>query len=169
VPRAAIAARARTIIARTLPAGEDAEAFPVRTGETRHWLQRAGAGLAASGTVTVEAAILGLPLVVVYRLQWLTYRLARRLVRIPFFTMVNLVAGRQVYPEFLQQEVTPDRLCPALAAILPGGDRHEEVKAGMREAVQALRGDGDVCRQAAAAVLDTVREHARGNPHAAPN
>ncbi|MBN2450690.1 MAG: lipid-A-disaccharide synthase [Lentisphaeria bacterium] len=129
----------------------------VDTGRTRTWMRSAGAALAASGTVTMEAAILGLPLVSVYRLAWPTYVLARLCVRdIPYFTIVNLVAGRVVYQEFLQGMVRPDVLAPAVEAILPGGSRHAEVLRGMADTVAALGGGGDASGRAAAEVLDVV-------------
>jgi lipid-A-disaccharide synthase len=150
-PNEGIAARCRTRLA---AAGETTVMIDV--GRTQHWMQRAGTGLAASGTVTVEAAILGLPLVVVYRVNPVTYRLGRWLVKIPFFTMVNLVAGKRVYEEFLQGEVQAARLGPALAAILPGGPRRVEVTAGMIEAVSALGGGGQASAEAARLILEVA-------------
>ncbi len=159
LPREALAATARRCLA-TLPP----EALPevrVEVGRTRHWMQRAAAGLAASGTVTMEAAILGLPVVSVYRLSWLTYVLARLVVRgLPFFTIVNLVAGREVFPELLQGEVRVARLLPALESILPGGARREDVLRGMAEAVAAL-GEGRAASETAARL---VLEAADGQP-----
>jgi len=128
----------------------------VEVGRTQHWMQRAGTGLAASGTVTVEAAILGLPLVVVYRVNPLTYWLGRWLVKIPYFTMVNLVAGKRVFAEFLQQEVRAERLGPALLELLPGGGRRGEVEAGMAEAVTALGGGGNASAEAARLILEVA-------------
>ncbi|MEI8079219.1 MAG: lipid-A-disaccharide synthase, partial [bacterium] len=150
-PNDGIAARCR---ARLVAAGETA--VTIEVGRTQYWLQRAGTGLAASGTVTVEAAILGLPLVVVYRVNPVTYWLGRWLVKIPFFTMVNLVAGKRVYEEFLQGAVQAARLGPALAAILPGGPRRAEVTVGMGEAVTALGGGGHASAEAARLVLEVA-------------
>lgn len=155
LPREAIARVARDCLAR-----RDAASLPelrIEVGQTRHWMQVASAGLAASGTVTMEAAILGLPLVSVYRLSWLTYALARLVVRgVPFFTIVNLVAGREVYQEFLQGHVTAPWLVPAMEAILPGGGRRDEVLAGMAQAVAGLGQGSAVSATAAALVLETA-------------
>lgn len=129
-------------------------------GQTRQWMRRAGAGIAASGTVTVEAAILGLPLVVVYKVNPLTYRLAQALVDIPYITMTNLVANKTVYEEFVQKNLTPKNLGSAVLAIQPGGHRHDEVIQGMNDTVNALGGQTDICRNAARAVLDGTRSHA---------
>ncbi len=140
-----------------------ATAVSIDVGRTRHWLQIAAAGLATSGTVTMEAAILGLPVVSVYRVSWLTYAIGRRLVHgIRFFTIVNLVADREIFAEFLQGEVTVDRLVPALEAILPGGERREAVLQGMADAVAALGPTGAVSATAARLVLQASDEGNQG-------
>ncbi|MCF7853953.1 MAG: lipid-A-disaccharide synthase [Candidatus Pacebacteria bacterium] len=125
-------------------------------GETRRWLQEADAGLAASGTVTVEAAIFGLPLVVVYRLNRITYWLAKMLVRVPYFTMVNVVVNDAVYPEFLQADVVPEKLGPALQSVMRGGPQRKRVETGMQKCVRALGGHRDIGRRTAQAILDVV-------------
>lgn len=80
-------------------------------GGARELLAAANAAIVASGTVTVEAALAKVPFVVVYRLSPFSYRIARLLVRgVRHFAMVNLIAGRRVVPEILQDEVTPERL-----------------------------------------------------------
>jgi lipid-A-disaccharide synthase len=126
-------------------------------GKTREWLQCGEVGLAASGTVTVESAILGLPLVVVYRVSPLTYWLARMLVNIPYFAMVNVVAGRRVFDEFLQGDVRPEILGPAVEAIMVDGPRRDDVIQGMGDCVAALGRGENVCENAARAVLEVIR------------
>ncbi len=98
-------------------------------GNTRWWQQRAGTGMAASGTVTVECAISGLPLVVCYRLNKITFMVARMLVKLfrGYFTMTNIIADKNVYEEFLQWQVCPEILVPAIEKVLPGGERRAEV------------------------------------------
>ena len=116
------------------------EGFPLElhVGETPTWLRRATVGLAASGTVTVQAAILGLPLVVGYKVNPISYAIWRRLVKVDFITMVNLIAGHCVYEEYLQGDVSPRVLVPALERILPNGERRAEVETGIREVTDAL-------------------------------
>jgi lipid-A-disaccharide synthase len=153
LPRPALVEVARRCLHEADP--ELAAAVSIDVGRTRHWMQVAVAGLATSGTVTMEAAILGLPLVSVYRVSWLTYCLGRLLIHgIRFFTIVNLVADREVFEEFLQGEVRVGRLVPALEAILPGGARREAVLQGMADAVAALGPAGAVSAEAARWVLD---------------
>ena len=122
------------------------------TGRSAEFQQRAGTGLAASGTVTVEAAIAGLPLVVVYRMNYFTLLIGAVLVKLyrGFFTMTNIIAGRMVYEEFLQWRVAPAHLVPAVERILPGGARRREVEQGMDEVRQLLEPARDsALRQAA--------------------
>jgi lipid-A-disaccharide synthase len=129
-------------------------------GETRQWLSRASAGLAASGTVTVEAAILGLPLVVAYRLNPISWHILKRIVKLPYVTIANLVTQRCVYEEYLQTDAVPEKLAPALLSILPGGKRHANVVAGIQECVTQLGGDDAVSLRVADAVLATMKEDA---------
>ncbi|MFO7821991.1 MAG: lipid-A-disaccharide synthase [Lentisphaeria bacterium] len=143
---------------------DDGPEIKVVRESARQWMGRADAGIAASGTVTVEAAILGLPLVVVYKVHWLTYNFARRLVKVPYFTMVNLVVQREVFREFLQGNVKPDVLAPALESICSGGVDRAFTEKGMQEALKALGGYSDVSRNTAVKVLETagLKETASG-------
>jgi len=141
LPRPALAEQAGAMVERFRSRHADSPEIAVSSGETRIWLRRAAAGLAASGTVTVEAAILGLPVVVVYRLNWFTYQLARFLVKVPYITIANLVCRRLIFEEFIQGQATPENVASALEAILPDGSRRAEVEAGMRGFVAALGGD----------------------------
>lgn len=125
-------------------------------GNARELMTSATAGLAASGTVTVEAAILGLPLVVAYKVNWLTYQIAKRLVKLPAITIANLVTGHTVYEERLQYEATPDKISAALNDILPGGCRRDEVVNGMCECVDMLGNKSNVSRKVAENVLEVA-------------
>lgn len=73
---------------------------------------------ASSGTATLETAVLGVPLIVMYRLSNMTYRVARRLVKLPHFSLVNIVAGREVVPELLQDDVTAPKIAAAARKLL---------------------------------------------------
>ena len=119
----------------------DCPEVSISCGDTGIWMQKAGTGLAASGTVTVECALSGLPLVVGYKLNLMTLALARILVKLyrGFFTMVNIIADKEVFQEFLQWHFAPKELLPALEAILPDGSRRAEVEAGIKAVSDALR------------------------------
>ena len=128
----------------------------ISVGNTRERMTEATAGLAASGTVTVEAAILGLPLVVAYKTNWLTYQIAKRLVKLPSITIANLVTNRTVYEECIQYDVTAAKMGAALEKILPGGKRREEVLAGIRECVGKLGSEMQVSQKVAEEVLEVL-------------
>jgi lipid-A-disaccharide synthase len=81
-------------------------------------LRAADAGLCKSGTTTLEAAIADCPLVVAYRTGRISFALAKRLVKVPHIGLVNVVAGREVAPEFIQDEVVPARMADTLAELL---------------------------------------------------
>lgn len=89
-----------------------------RVGLSHAVLSTATAAVVASGTATVEAALAGVPMVVVYRISALTYKLGRPFVRVPHFAMVNLIAGRQIVAELIQGDFTPERVEGEVLALL---------------------------------------------------
>jgi lipid-A-disaccharide synthase len=93
---------------------------PVTLVQGRTYAARAyaDAALVASGTATLETALLGTPFAIVYKLNALTYQLARRIVKVPYFGLANVVAGREVAVELLQDDVNPERLGRELARLL---------------------------------------------------
>ena len=122
----------------------------IEIGKTAYYQQAAGTGLAASGTVTVESAIAGLPLVVVYRTAWISMLLAALLVKLyrNSFVMPNIIANKKVYEEYLQHQVKPEILVPAMERILPGGPERSRVICEMQE-VRSLLGDDETQRRTA--------------------
>lgn len=112
----------------------------------------ADAALSKSGTTTLEAALAGAPQVIAYRMNALSYLLARRLVRVPFIGMVNLVAGRPVAPEFVQGAATPERLAEAVLPLLTDGSPERKAQLeGLAEVRLLLGGPGAAERAAAIA------------------
>lgn len=111
--------------------------------DTDGLLSHARAALVKSGTTTLQAALAGVPFVTVYRTHPLTFFLAKRLVRVPHIALANLVAGRDVVPEVLQDEATPERLSELLLPLLdPGSQERERLLAGLAEVKEALGGPG---------------------------
>jgi lipid-A-disaccharide synthase len=98
------------------------------------------AGIIASGTATVEAALMGTPFVMVYRVSPLTYLLGRSRVKVPHFAMVNLIAGKEVVPELVQQDFTADRVAAEIVKILSDRPARESMIAGLAGVKAALRG-----------------------------
>ena len=119
------------------------------TGQTHALLSAASAGIVASGTATVEAALLDLPMVVVYRLSTLTYALGRPFVNVPHYAMVNLIAGRAVVKELIQNDFRPDAVATEALGLLEDPIRREAVRKGLSEVRERLGPPGASARTAA--------------------
>ncbi|MBR0459141.1 MAG: lipid-A-disaccharide synthase [Victivallales bacterium] len=126
-------------------------------GYAREEMALGAAGMAASGTVTVEAAILGMPVAVSYKMGWLNWQIAKRLVKLPSITIANLVTGKTVFEEKLQDDATPEALAQATMAILPGGARRSLVMEGIRDCVEKLGGDRRASENVAQQVLEVAK------------
>ena len=98
------------------------------------------AGIVASGTATVEAAMMGTPFVMVYRVSPLTYAVGRPRVKVPYFAMVNLIAGEEVVPELVQQDFTAQNVATRLNEILLDGPARSKMIAGLAEVKARLSG-----------------------------
>jgi lipid-A-disaccharide synthase len=118
--------------------------------------------LVASGTVTVQAAMHECPMVVVYRLSPLTYRLGRPFVQVDTFAMVNLVAGERIVPELIQDDFTPEAVARHALEVLTDPAAAGRVRAALR-AVRHKLGQPGASRRAADAVLEIA---ARNQPSA---
>jgi lipid-A-disaccharide synthase len=108
--------------------------------DARAALFHARAAVVASGTATVEAALIGNPFVVVYRVSPLTYAIAKRLVKVPHVAMANLIAGKRVVPELIQRDFTAANIVQHLSPLLPDGPARESMRrelAAIREALHA--------------------------------
>ena len=130
--------------------------------ETDDVLAAADVALVASGTVTVQAALHECPMVVVYRLSALTYRLGKPFVHVETYAMANLVAGRRVVPELIQEAFTPDRVAAEALRVLTDAAHAAAVRRDLRE-VRGKLGTPGASRRAADAVLDVAR-HGRREP-----
>ena len=109
--------------------------------------------LAASGTVTVEAALLGTPMVTFYRVSGLSWALGKLLVRVPFYSMVNLIAERRAVPELMQSEMTGDRIAAEAERLLRDGPERAKMKAELRCVASRLMQAGDPMERAADEVV----------------
>ena len=103
-------------------------------------LAHSRAGIIASGTATVEAAMMGTPFVMVYRVSPLTYFLGRSRVKVSHFAMVNLIAGKEVVPELVQHDFTADKVVARVREILPNGQARYRMIAGLAEVKTLLQG-----------------------------
>lgn len=123
--------------------------------QSQEALMAADAALCVSGTITLEAALTKTPLVVAYRMPWLTYQVLRRAVKIPRVALPNILIGRELVPEFIQNAATPERLAAALMRWMDGADSVAAYRAECLELHHALRNNAGAA--AAAAVLKFVR------------
>jgi lipid-A-disaccharide synthase len=125
-------------------------------GRTDDVLAAADVAITASGTATVQAAIHECPMVVVYRLSPLEYRLGKRFVKVDMYAMPNLLAGERIVPELIQDDFTPQRVADETAALLTERERHARMRAALRQVREQLGGPGASGR-AADAVLEISR------------
>ena len=119
-------------------------------------LAGADVAIVASGTVTVQAALHECPMIVVYRLSPLTYRLGRPFVHVDTFAMANLVAGRRVVPEFIQDDFTPDAVAAHAIELLERAFVRDRMRADLRE-VRSRLGLPGASQRAAEAVVSMGR------------
>jgi lipid-A-disaccharide synthase len=129
-------------------------------GHTYNALDAADAAIVSSGTATVEAALLDVPMVVIYRVTPLTALLAKPLVRTPFYSMVNLIAGKRTVPELIQNDLTPERLAAEVLRLLNDQGAREAQRHGLSEVRERLGPPGAVDR-AADSILELI---AAGHP-----
>jgi lipid-A-disaccharide synthase len=117
--------------------------------ENRYELMAAcDAVMAASGTVSLELAILDVPMVVAYKVSPLTYFLGRRLIKVQYASLVNLVAGREVVPELLQNEADPEKIAAATVRLVANRAERALMLAGLAEVRERLGGEGASARAA---------------------
>ena len=144
--------------------------------DARATLLHARASVVASGTATVEAALIGNPFVVVYRVSALTYAIAKRVVKVPHVAMVNLIAGKRVVPELIQHEFTAAKIAEEMRPLLPDGAARESMMKELgtiRDALSSLPGvDWAGRMDDAAGAIDrvaaiTLEELAASSPAAA--
>lgn len=131
---------------------------PIRVIEGESWdaMAHADLALAASGTVTVEAALLGTPMVTFYKVTTASWLAGKFLVDVPFYSMVNLIAGRAVVPELMQDQMTGENLAEQALRLLADGPARDEMKAGLAEVRQKLAGGSAAPQRAALAIRDIL-------------
>ncbi|MFH1023443.1 MAG: lipid-A-disaccharide synthase [Planctomycetota bacterium] len=105
----------------------------LETGNAHEVMRESTLAVAASGTLTLEAALLGLPAVVIYRGSWISYGIARCLVRVSHISLPNILAGREIYPELIQGAVTPRRVAEEALALLRDPGRRRRIRGELAE------------------------------------
>ena len=129
-------------------------------GETWDAIAHADLALAASGTVTIEAALAGTPMITYYKVSALSWLAGRFLVRVPFYSMVNLVAGRAVVPELMQGEMTGERLADEALRLLRDDGARLQMREDLDEVAGRLCGKEHAMAKAAELVEELMEGHA---------
>ena len=124
----------------------------IQIGHLPAALAETDVAIAKTGTVTMECAFHGVPTVTLYKTSALTYQIAKRLVTVKSLTMPNLLAGEDVYPEFIQHAATPENLAHAALALLEDETQRQQIKTKLAEIIATL-GEPGAAQRAAAAIL----------------
>ena len=137
----------------------------VAEGETWNALAHADLALVASGTAAIEAALLETPMITFYRVHPASWFLGKRLLHVPFFNMVNVLAQRKVVPELIQNEYTADKLTAEARRLLEDPARLAQMRRELGEWRKTLAGSEQVMERAATLIEEVLRLE----PAAAPN
>jgi lipid-A-disaccharide synthase len=124
----------------------------IRPGGLAESLSEATIAIASSGTVTLECALFGVPTVVLYRVSWPTYLVARQVVQVDHIAMPNLLAHAAVYPEFIQRDVTAENIAREAIDLLMNTERRDSIRLKLQQAIHTL-GPPGASRRAANAIL----------------
>jgi lipid-A-disaccharide synthase len=131
--------------------------FRVVTDETAAAMQRASAGIVASGSATLEAAYFRLPFVLVYKVSWLTYLAARFVVKVKYLGMPNVLANDEVVPEFIQHQAKPRAIARAVLELM-GNDAARARMISDFDAIIGRLGEGGASVKAAEAIVEEIQE-----------
>jgi lipid-A-disaccharide synthase len=134
-------------------AGKKLGEFPTENPD--RLMRTARAGLVASGTATLEACLHGLPFLAVYKVFEPTFWLGKAIIKIPHLAMPNVIAGRQIVPEFIQKRCRAEELAPALGKLLDSAEERGQMQAAFQE-VRAKLGSKDAAANAAALILEGI-------------
>jgi lipid-A-disaccharide synthase len=135
--------------------GVDDDLVKVTVGGSQELMQKAAVGMVTSGTATLEAAFFGLPLVILYKVAWLTWVVGKRLVKVPFLGMPNLIAGRELAREFLQDAAQPEAIAAEILRLLRDPSARGSMQADLAAVIGRLgeRGAGERAAEAIAELL----------------
>ena len=131
-------------------------AVQVIEGETENALANADLALVASGSATVEAALLGAPMVVFYRVTAASWMVGRMLVDVPFYSMVNLLAQRRIVPELIQSDCTGERLAGEAGRLLENEQARQQMKQDLGAVKRSLQGDMPAAQRAAEVICNKL-------------
>ena len=137
----------------------DRHAMPITAGQTATIMQRAFVGIVASGSATLEAAYFGMPFVLIYKVTWPTYVAARLVVNVHFLGMPNLLAGKEVVPEFIQHAAKSDAIVKAVRLLMEDAPARDRMISDFDAIISKLGGTG-ASEKAAQAILKELQSGA---------
>jgi lipid-A-disaccharide synthase len=135
----------------------DRQAIEIAVGQTAAIMQRSSVGIVASGSATLEAAYFGMPFVLVYKVAWPTYVAARLVVNVDFLGMPNLLAGKEVVPEFIQHEAKPDAIVKDVRLLMEDSPARDRMISDFDAIISKLGGTG-ASERAAQAIFDELKK-----------
>jgi lipid-A-disaccharide synthase len=134
---------------------QDREAIRIKVDQTAAIMQRAWAGIVASGSATLEAAYFRLPFVLIYKVAWLTYLAARLVVNVKYLGMPNLLADEEVVPEFIQHRAEPNAIVKAVQPLIENANARDRMISHFDAIVPKL-GDSGASQRAARAIIEEI-------------
>ncbi|MFO7989800.1 MAG: lipid-A-disaccharide synthase [Desulfotignum sp.] len=139
--------------------------FRFVSSEDRHaCIKKCSMALAASGTVTLECAILEVPAIVAYKLSWLSYQVGRMLIHVKYISMPNLILGRQIFPELIQHQANVNNLVSAARAWLENPDQTSRIREDLKK-IKALLGYTSAGRACAELTLELMQKATSNEIH----
>jgi lipid-A-disaccharide synthase len=136
-----------------LDQAQDRDAIQIKLDATTVIMQRAWAGIVASGSATLEAAYFRLPFVLIYKVTWPTYLAARLVVNVKYLGMPNLLAGKEVVPEFIQHRAKPNAIVRAVQPLIENANAREQMISQFDAIIPKL-GDSGASERAARAIIE---------------
>ena len=133
----------------------DSQFISIKVGETTGIMQRAFAGIVASGSATLEAAFFRMPFVLIYKVAWPTYLAGRLLVKVKYLGMPNVLADKEVVPEFIQHRARPNELAKAALRLIDEPAVRQQMISEFGKIITGL-GEGGASEKAAKAIVEAI-------------
>jgi lipid-A-disaccharide synthase len=141
--------------------GCDDSLCPITVGNSHDLMQRAGSGMVCSGTATLEATYFGLPMVILYKTAWLTYVIGKRVIKIPFLGLPNVLANAMIAPEFLQDAAEPHLIANELLQLAEHQGTRDMQQRAFAQVIASL-GERGAAGRAADALIGALKPSESG-------
>ncbi|KIE58744.1 sugar synthetase [Methylacidiphilum kamchatkense Kam1] len=139
------------------------EWLKIQIGYPLSHISRCRLAILASGSVSLECAILGVPQIVIYKTNPLTYQVGKRLVKVPFLSIVNVLASEQIVPEFVQDDAQPDKIVPVALRLMEDEEQRTWMKKRMKEVIDSLGSTG-ASQKTCNLIVDLLNEEKKEQP-----